>query len=379
MAGYQWKQKQKPPKNAGLEKLQKEIADKTFRKVYLFYGEERYLTLQYRDRLIAAAVSPEDTLNLNIHKESAPDISKVMDECLAVPFFAERRVVVLQDTGLFSPAKARSSQGAEPDTDASAPRETSSRKTRSGKNKTASSPQDMLTYLIGQLPDTTILLFVENGADKRSRLYKAVANAGMAMEFEHPDGDMLKLWVQSRMKNAGIRITNEALTRLLDWAGTDMSMLSSQIDKLVACAGQGGAVTLKEVTGLVTQRLETRIFDLVDAVGHRQRREAVTRYDELIRMKEEPNRILYYLGKQFNQLYQTKALLAKRKPADEMMKALGINYSFQLSKLREQSAQFTEEQLRSAVEDCVALEQKYKTGGINVRLAIEMLLVRYSR
>ena len=36
-------------------------------------------------------------------------------------------------------------------------------------------------------------------------------------------------------------------------------------------------------------------------------------------------------------------------------------------------------QLRSAVEDCVALEQKYKTGGINVRLAIEMLLVRYSR
>lgn len=138
-------------------------------------------------------------------------------------------------------------------------------------------------------------------------------------------------------------------------------------------------ITMEEVSGLVTQRLETRIFDLVDAVGHRQRRDALSKYDELIRMKEEPNRILYFLGRQFNQLYQTKDLQAHNKGSAEMMKDLGLKFSFQLRKLNEQARYFTSEQLRSAVEDCAALEQRYKSGGIDVRLAVEMLLVKYSR
>ena len=139
MAGKQVKQK-----NEGMARLQSELKEGTFHSVYLFFGEERYLVLKMRDNLVRAAVSPDDTMNLNIHKTAWPDVSKIMDECLAMPFFADRRVVLVQDSGYFTAGK--------------------------GKDEA-----EKLTGLLGELPETTILLFVETDVDKRSRLYKAVS------------------------------------------------------------------------------------------------------------------------------------------------------------------------------------------------------------
>lgn len=338
------------PKNTDMEKLGKELQEGIFQKVYLFYGEERYLVLRYKDRLMKATVAPDDSMNLNIHKEASPDVSKVTDECLSMPFFADRRMVVVQDSGYFSSGKGSDEK-----------------------------EKDRLISLIGQLPDTTVLLFVETNVDKRSRVYKAVGKAGMTVSFEHPDGHQLSVWVKSKLRDHSIKITDQASDILFDRTGTDMSMISSQLDKLISCVGEGGTVTPEVVKGLVSERLEASIFNLVDAVGRRKRKEAVVKYDELVRMKEEKGRILYFIARQFNQLYQTKVLLERGAGRPEMMKAVDLKFDFQLRKLIDQSGYFTKDQLRMAVQDCVEMETRYKSGRIDVSMAIEMLLVKYSR
>ena len=189
----------------------------------------------------------------------------------------------------------------------------------------------------------------------------------------------LARWVVSQLSENRIRITKGALQMLLERTGADMTMLRAQLDKLAACAGEGGTLSETDVGGLVAERLETRVFDLVDAVGHRDRRGAISRYDELLRMQEEPNRILYFLGRQFNLLYLMKVLSQKGKGTVEMMKVMDLRYSFQIRKLSDQARFFTTEQLRHAVADCTAMEQRFKTGKIDVRLGVELLLVKYSR
>ena len=186
-----------------MTQLQSELKEETFHRVYLFFGEERYLVLKMRDNLVRAAVSPDDTMNLNIHKTAWPDVSKIMDECLAMPFFADRRVVLVQDSGYFAAGK--------------------------GKEEA-----EKLIGLLGELPETTILLFVETEVDKRSRLYKAVSKAGLSVEFEHPDEMELARWVVSQLSENRIRITKGALQMLLERTGADMTMLRAQLDKLVA-------------------------------------------------------------------------------------------------------------------------------------------------
>lgn len=339
------------PNNSGMKKLQDEMAKGIFHKVYLFFGEERYLVLQYRDRLASAIVSPDDTLNLNIHKEASPDASKVMDECLSMPFFAEKRMVLLQDSGYFA----------------------------SGKGAARGDSAEALIKFMDSIPDTTVLLFVETKVDKRSRLYKAVEKAGMAVEFQYPDERLLRTWIAQTFRRSHISIDGRAVDLLLERAGVNMSMLETQMEKLVSCAGEGGTLTRQDVAGLVTERLETKVFAVMNAVGLRKRKEAIDRYDEMIRMKEKPENILPVLTKGFHLLYQTKCLLAENRNRDQMKKMMGISYAFQLNNYITQQRYFTLEQLRSAIEDCADLEQKYKSGRINVSFAIENLLIKYSR
>lgn len=334
------------PNNEGMKKLQTEIAQGISHRIYLFFGEERYLVLQYRDRMKKAIVSDGDEINLNIHKEASPELSKVMDECLSMPFFAEKRLVILQDSGYFA---------------------------------TPSASQDALAGFLDSVPETTVLLFVESQVDKRNKLYKAVARTGMAVEFQYPDEQLIRSWVGQTFRRHNVRIPAKAIDLLLDRAGVNMSMLDSQMDKLISCAGEGGTLSREDVDNLVTERLETKVFAVMNAVGLRQRKEAIDRYDEMIRMKERPEMILPFLTRGFNMLYQTKCLLAEKKSNVQIKQIMQIKYDFQLRNYISQQSHFTLDQLRSAVEDCADLEQKYKSGRINVSYAIETLLIKYSR
>ena len=65
--------KGKQAKASGMQQVREDIRQKTFRRVYLFYGDEAYLVRQYRGELIRAVCPEEGSMNLNIHREEHPD------------------------------------------------------------------------------------------------------------------------------------------------------------------------------------------------------------------------------------------------------------------------------------------------------------------
>lgn len=85
-------------------------------------------------------------------------MKELIDLCETMPFFADRRVVLLEDTGFF-------------------------------KNKC-----DELADYMKELPDYLCLIFVENEVDKRNRMYKAVKAAGRIGEFVQQDEKTLMRW-----------------------------------------------------------------------------------------------------------------------------------------------------------------------------------------
>lgn len=71
----------------------------------------------------------------------------------------------------------------------------------------------MLVELVKNLPDTTVLVFIENEVDKRNRLYKAVKEKGYISELnEQSDNDIIK-WVVGLLKREN-RMMNDDTIRL---------------------------------------------------------------------------------------------------------------------------------------------------------------------
>lgn len=324
-----------------MQKIANDIKEARFKQVYLLYGEEDYLRKQYRDRLTRALADPEDTMNYHYFegKDTVPE--KLIDLAETMPFLAERRVIVVENSGFFK------------------------------------SSQDKLADYLKELPDTTVFVFVEEQVDKRGRLFKACKDNGYAAEFSVQDEQVLKRWILGMVQKEGKKITQRALDEFLVRTGTDMANISSELEKLFCYTLEKEDIDSADVDAVCIRQINSRIFEMIEKVSAKQQRAALDLYYDLIALKEPPMRILFLVARQYNLLLQTKSL--RMKGCDN--KAIGSALSlapFIASKYMSQAAKFDIDELKAALKECVAAEESVKTGKMADTLAVELLIVGLS-
>ena len=84
-----------------MKSLNEDLKTGQFKQIYLLYGQEAYLKKQYKERFIKAMVPEGDTMNYSYYEGKKTDIKEVIDLAETLPFFAERRLIVFEDTGFF--------------------------------------------------------------------------------------------------------------------------------------------------------------------------------------------------------------------------------------------------------------------------------------
>lgn len=320
-----------------MEKLRQDIKNGTFEKVYLLCGEETYLVRSYRNQL-KEAISGDDTMNYSYFEGKNIPFDEIADLAATLPFFAERRLIVLENTGLFKSAS------------------------------------DGWTELVKQIPESCHIIFVETETDKRSKLYKAVRECGYCAEMQRQTEKELKRWILNGLARQKLGITADALDLFLMKTGEDMENIRMEMEKLVGyCMGRDG-VTVEDVEMICTERLTNRIFEMTQAVAEGNQVKALELYYDLLALKEPGMRILFLIARQMNQLLCVKEMSASKLSKD----AIAVNLKlrpFVVNKLIAQARQFESKQLRACVEQCVELEEAVKSGNMNERIAVEMVLV----
>lgn len=84
--------------------INEHIKNESYAPVYLLYGDETYLVNQYRDKLLSAVTDREDNMNFAKFAGEKIDPMEIIGFCETMPFFADRRVVLAEETGLFKRA-----------------------------------------------------------------------------------------------------------------------------------------------------------------------------------------------------------------------------------------------------------------------------------
>ena len=85
-----------------MKDLIEDIRKKEFQKVYLLCGEEPYLRQLYKKKLTEAVLPEGDTMNLSVYTGKNVDPKAVIDQAETMPFFADKRLILLEDTGFFN-------------------------------------------------------------------------------------------------------------------------------------------------------------------------------------------------------------------------------------------------------------------------------------
>lgn len=325
-----------------MKRIVEDIKSGRFSKVYLLYGEEAYLRRQYCEKLREALVAEGDTMNCSVYAGKDINVNEVVDRADTMPFFAERRVIIIENSGWLK------------------------------------SGNDQIVAMIKTLPETTCIIFVEEETDKRSKLYKAITANGYAALCEMQDEATLKKWVLGLLKKENKQITANALELLLDKTGTNMENIRRELEKLICYKYYEEGITEADVEALCVVQIQNQIFDMVEAVALKEQKRALELYYNLLALKEAPMKILALTARQFHMLLQVKEMKAKGYQESDIAKKIGLNPYFVKKKYIPQAARFQLSQLTDALTICVEAEESVKTGRMSDKLSVELLIIGLS-
>lgn len=325
-----------------MKTIDEDIRNGQFQSVYLLCGEEAYLKKQYKDKLKRAMADPDDSMNFSAYEGKEINPKEVIDLAETLPFFADRRVILIENSGFFK-----------------------------------NSCEELAEYM-PQIPKTTHFIFVEDEIDKRSKLYKAVKNAGKIVEFTSQTEELLTRWVLTRIKKEGKNITGSVMQLFLNKVGNDMGNIDRELEKLLCYCMEKEVIEAADVEAVTTEQTTNKVFDMVNAIAEHNQRKALDLYYDLLTLKEPPMRIMYLISRQFQILLNIKDMSGKGFDNAAMAKNAGIP-PFAVRRNLSQAKGFTMQQLKQAIRDGVDYEEAVKTGRMNDQMAVELFLMKYSR
>lgn len=320
--------------------INEHIKTNEFKNLYLLYGDEPYLKKQYRDKL-RNAVAGDDTMNYSYFEGDKIQIKDVLDVADTMPFFAQRRLIIIENSGFLK------------------------------------SSNEKLADYISSIPDYLIMVFVENEVDKRNKVYKVINANGYVSEMKPQSQPVLEKWIAGLLRAEKKVINKDALELLLSKTGAGMDLIKSEIEKLVSYCIDTDVITVKDVEAVCSTQTVSRIFDMITAIALKKQQQALKLYYDLLTLKEPPMRILYLITRQFNGMLQVKEEMSRGMNSSEIAKIMGVA-PFIAGKYMTQSKYFSSDTIKGALEDFADIEERVKNGRINDKTGVELMIIKYS-
>ncbi len=188
---------------------------------------------------------------------------------------------------------------------------------------------------------SSILVGVGAKLDMRRGLFQHMAKNGRAVEFRTPFENQLPQWVQTYARENGLRMAGDAVDLLVLYIGPNLRELASEIDKLALYVGDGQGIDRGAVEQAVGLWRGVNVFELADAVGHRQRDRAMALMRTWMEQGEEPGRAVAMIYRHFRLLLKARSLQQQAVRGNEMARQMGVSPFFLKNYLQQAQAYST--------------------------------------
>ena len=256
-----------------MKTLQEDLKTGNFKHCYLLYGEEPYLVQQYKTRLKNALSVEGDTMNTSVFSGKDIRPEALIDLAETLPFFAERRVILVENSGFFK-----------------------------------KSTEELAAYMT-ELPETSYFIFAEEDVDKRGKMYKQVKKHGSVVEFKRQTDAVLMQWILGTLKKENKKITRSVMELFLSKTGNDMELITQELEKLLCYTMEKDIIEAEDVEAICANQISGKIFDMVEAIGRKESKRALDLYYDLLMLKEPAMRILFLVTRHFQILMQLRDMM----------------------------------------------------------------------
>ena len=322
-----------------METIKKALKEKKFDNLYFFYGEEVYLSNFYVNALKKELIENDE---FNYTRLFCDELEARFQESVeAMPVFEEKRMVVVTSRDFSAEIKE--------------------------------DVYKLLEEMLEDMPDYTYVIFVCGNIKKTSKIYKLLSSKCTTCVFEKQKAPQLISWIGNVFKKNGYEIDKDTASFLLEYAGSDMTKLLKEIEKISAYELKTKSVTTDSIKAVVTRTIDSQVFELLDAVMYKKRDTAFEILNSLMREKEEPVYINGALMRNISGVLQYKILKAEGQPISAICEKMGLR-PFVQKKYAEFDKKFTEEFLQQMLDSCAYCDIGFKTGEMEGYTGLSLLI-----
>jgi DNA polymerase III subunit delta len=261
----------------GVGELRASLKKKSFLPVYLVHGEEEFLLEESIAAIIDAAMPREErTFNLDILDCADVDAREIVSRASSLPMMGERRVGVARNV-----------------------------------EKRGAKDLEVLTAYVDRPSASTVLVLAGKKADLRKKPFAGLHAAGAECACSPLSDHKLSGWIVDRVQEQGCTIGEDAAELLAARIGSSLRELDSEIAKMMAFAGDRKNITGDDVAAVGGFSREFSHFNLQDAVGAGNLKDALTILDHMIEENAEVPYIIWALSDYFILLWRLHHFVGK--------------------------------------------------------------------
>lgn len=222
--------------------------------------------------------------------------------------------------------------------------------------------QEELLKVLKNISDINIVLWDEE-SDKKNKLFKFLNPK--SKEFKLLEGFQLKNWIKNYISQQKGKIENLAVEKLIEYIGKDLWRMANELNKLISFKIRDTKYEIRvgDVELLVKPEIDLNIFELVDALGHRNKNRALNLFKQYLEKGEDES----YLLSMF--IYQIRNLIKLKSGGRLDM------HPFVIKKTRQQARNFSFEELKKIYYHLMTIDFNIKTGRVDPKTALELWVV----
>ncbi len=309
--------------------------------VYLFYSKESFLIKKEIDKIIKD--NNIDLININTYDLNSDSIKDVIDDAETFSMFDDKKIIIVNNSYIFATKKGNLEQNT-----------------------------DLLLKYLDNINPSTILIFnfTDSKVDEKKKIVKSLKNIGVIKDLDSIYN------INSIIKDLfnPYVINDKDIKLLIERVGTNLNMLSCEIDKIKAYKDKDLTITSDDINKLTHQNIEADMFLLVDTIINNDKEKSIQIYKELINNNEEPIAIIITLANKIRNIYITKELLRKGYSEVDIAGILGVKPGY-LYYLRNSINKYDSYTLYNLLSKLADLDYNIKTNKIDKYTALELFIL----
>lgn len=308
---------------------------------YLLYGLEQFLI----DKEIKTIINKHKIEEINISKYDLEinTIKEILDDANTISLFSSNKLIIVDNSFVFSRTTSKKIEDV-----------------------------DLLEEYLKQKNTDVIMVFINPNEklDSVKKIVKLIKEKGKILEFNPLKN--INSTVKSMLED--YKLENGAIELLINRVGNNLDLIYQEIEKLKIYKIEDKNINKQDILDLTTEVIDIDIFKFVDDIINKNKKEAIKTYKELLKLNEEPIKIIALIASKFRLMYQASTLAKKGYTEEQISEILGVHkYPVHLSIIA--GYKYNPKILLKYLNDLAELDIGIKTGEKDKELAFELFIL----